>query len=139
MNQQMIYGMCWSFLNAISQRCKCNGSIILEDREKKRDSGNMRNYGFCHGCSFVDGVFIPSGRCPNHEPWKLQREGILPPIRNLLAISSSLIHLTYPTLFVRSGSSYSFHRNTWLALFFLYLYLTPSVRCDTKPVDAKIM
>lgn len=30
-----------------------------------------RNYGSCHGCSFVDGVFAPRGGCPNHEPRKL--------------------------------------------------------------------
>lgn len=30
-----------------------------------------RNYGSCHGCSFVDGVFAPWGGCPNHEPRKL--------------------------------------------------------------------
>lgn len=38
-----------------------------------------RNYGSCHGCSFVDGVFAPRGGCPNHEPRKLQQ---LTPPRN---------------------------------------------------------
>lgn len=33
---------------------------------------SSRNYGSCHGCSFVDGVFAPRGGCPNHEPRKLQ-------------------------------------------------------------------
>lgn len=34
-------------------------------------SSAPRNYGSCHGCSFVDGVFAPRGGCPNHEPRKL--------------------------------------------------------------------
>lgn len=50
-------------------------------REKRRSRGWARlssaqlprNYGSCHGCSFVDGVFAPRGGCPNHEPRKLQR------------------------------------------------------------------
>lgn len=40
-----------------------------------------RNYGSCHGCSFVDGVFAPWGGCPNHEPRKLQT--LNPPVNPL--------------------------------------------------------
>lgn len=36
----------------------------------------LRNYGSCHGCSFVDGVFAPRGGCPNHKPRKLHPSSI---------------------------------------------------------------
>lgn len=50
-----------SFVARWKRRCRC-----------RRVGSAARNYGSCHGCSFVDGVFAPRGGCPNHEPRKLQ-------------------------------------------------------------------
>lgn len=52
---------------------------IVSETKRKAAAGRShgscgsapRNYGSCHGCSFVDGVFAPRGGCPNHEPRKL--------------------------------------------------------------------
>lgn len=52
---------------------------IMSETKRKAAAGRShgscgsapRNYGSCHGCSFVDGVFAPRGGCPNHEPRKL--------------------------------------------------------------------
>lgn len=52
---------------------------IMSETKRKLAAGRShgscgsapRNYGSCHGCSFVDGVFAPRGGCPNHEPRKL--------------------------------------------------------------------
>lgn len=58
-----------------------------------------RNYGSCHGCSFVDGVFAPRGGCPNHEPRKLHPLPIpLPLLLRLPILSRSPENHPFPPL-----------------------------------------
>lgn len=91
-----------------------------------------RNYGSCHGCSFVDGVFAPRGGCPNHEPRKLQQR--THHARLSLSFSSRLYSSPTPLSLIDPPTPLQQRTSSWLLLFsdaafYIYLYLSFSRLC----------